>query len=245
MKASKIVLAVVLAALIGAFFYFDLGQYLKLEVIKAKQAELLAYYAAQPIKTIAIYFVAYVAMAALSLPGAALFTLVGGAIFGVVVGTIVVSFASSIGATLAFLASRFLFRDYVQTKFGDRLKTLNDGITKEGGFYLFTIRMIPAIPFWVVNIAMALTSIKTRTFYWVSQLGMFLGTIVFVNAGTQLGKLDSLRGVLSPSIIGAFVLLALLGLLSSRVVEAIKHRKVYAKWRHLKPATFDTNMVVI
>jgi pyruvate/2-oxoglutarate dehydrogenase complex dihydrolipoamide dehydrogenase (E3) component/uncharacterized membrane protein YdjX (TVP38/TMEM64 family) len=245
MKTSKIILFVVLAALIGAFFYFDLGQYLKLAVIKEKQADLLAYYAAYPVRTLAIYFVTYVLMAALSLPGAALFTLVGGAIFGVVVGTIVVSFASSMGATLAFLASRFLFRDFVQGKFGDRLKTLNEGIAKEGGFYLFTIRMIPAIPFFVVNLAMGLTSIKTRTFYWVSQLGMFLGTIVFVNAGTQLGKLDSLSGILSPSIIGAFVLLALLGLVSSRVVEMIKHRKVYAKWAHLKPAKFDTNMVVI
>jgi dihydrolipoamide dehydrogenase len=242
---SKLVLLAVIVALVAAFFVFDLGRYFNLEYLKGQQAAIQAYYAENPAKTIAIYFFVYVAIAALSLPGAAITTLVGGAIFGTIVGTIIVSFASSIGATLAFLASRFLFRDYVQQKFGDRLRTINEGIEREGGFYLFTIRMIPAIPFFVVNLVMALTPIKTRTFYWVSQLGMFLGTIVFVNAGTQLARIDSLRGILSPQIIGAFVLLALLGLVSSRIVEFFKQRKVYAPWAAQKPQRFDTNMVVI
>ncbi len=245
MSKGKLLLLVVLAILIGAFFYFDLRQYLTLEFFKSKQAELEAYYAANPLKTIGIYFVLYVAMAALSLPGAALTTLVGGALFGLVVGVLVVSFASSIGATLAFLTSRYLLRDAIQSRYGERLKALNEGIAKDGPFYLFTIRMIPAIPFFVVNLVMGLTPIKTRTFYWVSQLGMFLGTIVFVNAGTQIARIETLGGILSPRIVLAFVLLALLGLISKRVVDLIKARKVYAKWRHLKPASFDRNLVVI
>ncbi len=245
MSKGKLLLLVVLAILIGAFFYFDLRQYLTLEFFKSKQAELEAYYAANPLKTIGIYFVLYVAMAALSLPGAALTTLVGGALFGLVVGVLVVSFASSIGATLAFLTSRYLLRDAIQSRYGERLKALNEGIAKDGPFYLFTIRMIPAIPFFVVNLVMGLTPIKTRTFYWVSQLGMFLGTIVFVNAGTQIARIETLGGILSPRIVLAFVLLALLGLISKRVVDLIKARKVYAKWRHLKPGSFDRNLVVI
>jgi pyruvate/2-oxoglutarate dehydrogenase complex dihydrolipoamide dehydrogenase (E3) component/uncharacterized membrane protein YdjX (TVP38/TMEM64 family) len=245
MSRSKILVFVVLAALIAAFFAFDLGRFFNLEYLKSQQTAIEGYYHAHPVQTMVIYFLVYVAMAGLSLPGAAITTIVGGAIFGTAVGTVIVSFASCIGATLAFLASRFLFRDYVQSKFGDRLRAVNDGIAREGGFYLFTIRMIPAIPFFVVNLAMGLTPIKTWTFYWVSQVGMFLGTIVFVNAGTQLATLDSLKGILSPGIVGSFVLLACLGLISSRAVEAIKHRRVYAKWRHLKPAKFDTNMVVI
>ena len=245
MKKSRLAVFVALALAVGAFFWLDLGRYFDLQYLKSQQAAIQAYYAAHPAQTIAIYFLVYVAIAALSLPGAAITTLVGGALFGVVVGTVVVSFASTIGATLAFLASRFLFRDWVQEKFGDRLRAINEGIAKEGGFYLFTIRMIPAIPFFVVNLAMGLTPIRTRTFYWVSQLGMFLGTIVFVNAGTQLARLESLKGILSPGILGAFVLLALLGLVSSRLVEAVKSRRVYAKWRHLQPARYDTNMVVI
>jgi len=245
MSKGKLIVLVVIAALVVAFFAFDAGRFFTLEFFKSKQAELEAYYAANPAQTIAIYFGLYVAMAALSLPGAAITTLVGGALFGLVVGVIVVSFASSIGATLAFLASRFLFRDAIQNRYGDRLKAINDGIARDGAFYLFTIRMIPAIPFFVVNLVMGVTTIKARTFYWVSQLGMFLGTIVFVNAGTEIGKIESLRGILSPRIILAFVLLALLGLLSKWLVDFIRNRKVYARWKHLKPAAFDRNLVVI
>ena len=245
MSKGKLLVLAVVASLIGAFIALDLRTYVTLEFFKSQQAELQAFYAAQPIKTILIYFVGYVIMAALSLPGAAITTLVGGALFGLVVGVIVVSFASSIGATLAFLTSRYLLRDAIQAKYGDRLKAINDGIAKDGAFYLFTIRMIPAIPFFVANLVMGITSIKTRTFYWVSQLGMFLGTIVFVNAGTELAKIESVAGILSPRIVLAFVLLALLGLLSKIVVDFIKNRQVYAAWRHLKPRTFDRNLIVI
>ncbi len=245
MSKGKLLVLVLVAGLIGAFFALDLRAYLSLEFFKSQQAELQAYYAAHPAKTILIYFAGYVIMAALSLPGAAITTLAGGALFGLVVGVIVVSFASSIGATLAFLASRYLLRDAIQAKYGDRLKAINEGMAKDGAFYLFTIRMIPAIPFFVANLAMGITPIKTRTFYWVSQLGMFLGTIIFVNAGTELAKIESVAGILSPRIIIAFVLLALLGLVSKFVVDFIKNRKVYAKWRHLKPRTFDRNLVVI
>ncbi len=245
MSKGKLAVLIVIAGLIGAFFVFDLGCFFTLEFFKSQQAVLERFYAENQLATVVIYFVVYVAIAALSLPGAALTTLVGGAIFGLVLGVVVVSFASSIGATLAFLTSRYLLRDAIQAKYGDRLKAINDGIAKDGAFYLFTIRMIPAIPFFVANLVMGITPIKTRTFYWVSQLGMFLGTIVFVNAGTELAKIETLGGILSPRIILAFLLLAFLGLFSKLLVDFIKHRKVYAKWRHLKPRTFDRNLVVI
>ena len=245
MKASKlIVLAIVLAG-IGAFFFFDLGQYLSLPYLKSKREAILAFYEANTALTLGAYFVAYVVMAALSFPGAAIFTVLGGAIFGVVTGTIVVSFASSIGATLAFLTARFLLRDTMEAKFGDKLKVINDGLAKDGPFYLFTIRMIPAIPFFVVNLAFGLTKIKTWTFYWVSQLGMVLGTAVFVNAGTQLAKIDSLKGILSPPIIGAFVLLAILPMITKWVIGLIQARKIYAPWQAVKPKSFERNVVVI
>jgi len=176
MDKKRLALLAVIAAAIAAFFVFDLKQYLTLEFFQASRAQIDAYYAAQPLQTIAIYFAVYVAVTALSLPGAAIMTLAGGAIFGLVVGTIVVSFASSIGATLAFLAARFLLRDWVQGRFGDRLKPLNEGVAKEGAFYLFALRLVPVFPFWLINLAMALTPIRARTFYWVSQLGMLAGT---------------------------------------------------------------------
>ena len=182
-------------------------------------------------------------MTGLSLPGAAILTLAGGAIFGLVWGVVIVSFASSIGATLAFLVSRFLLRDWVQAKFGDRLKPINDGIAKEGAFYLFALRLVPAFPFFVVNLAMGLTPIRTATYYWVSQVGMFAGTVVYVYAGTQLAQLTSLKGILSPGLLGAFVLLGLFPFVAKRVVTGLKARKVYARWP--KPARFDRNVVVI
>ena len=245
MKAGKLILIAVIAVAIGAFFYFDVGQYLNFATLKAKREVILAYYEANKVQTLAIYFVGYVIMAALSLPGAAITTVAGGAIFGVVTGTIVASFASTIGATLAFLTSRYLLRDTMEAKFSDKLKGINDGLAKDGPFYLFTIRMIPAIPFFVVNLAFGLTKLKTWTFYWVSQLGMILGTAVFVNAGTQLAKIDSLKGILSPGIVGAFVLLAILPILTKWIIGTIQARKVYAKWNHLKPKAIDQNVVVI
>jgi uncharacterized membrane protein YdjX (TVP38/TMEM64 family)/NADPH-dependent 2,4-dienoyl-CoA reductase/sulfur reductase-like enzyme len=245
MKAGKIIVLLGFIAAIAAFFLLGGQKYLSFEYVKAQQAAFQQYYQANQAKTIAIYFVAYVVITALSLPAAAVITLVGGAIFGVVVGSIVVSFASTLGATIAFLASRFVLRDSIESKFGSWLKGINEGLERDGPFYLFTIRMIPAIPFFVVNLVFGLTKIKTWTFYWVSQVGMLLGTIVFVNAGTQLAKLESAKGIFSPSIIGAFTFLAILPFITRKIIDIFKSRKVYAKWNHLKPKSFDYNMVVI
>ncbi|HSD43715.1 MAG TPA: FAD-dependent oxidoreductase [Burkholderiales bacterium] len=243
MSKSRIVLLVILAALIAAFFAFDLGQYFSLEFFKQQHAAIDAYFQAHPLQTAAIYFAIYVAVTGLSLPGAALMTLVGGAIFGLLWGTVIISFAASIGATLAFLASRFLFREAIQRKFGDKLAAINRGVEKEGAFYLFALRLVPAFPFFVINLVMGLTPMKTRTFYWVSQLGMLAGTIVYVNAGTQIAQIESLAGLVSPGLIGSFVLLGIFPLVAKKIVDWLKARKVYARWT--KPARFDRNMVVI
>jgi dihydrolipoamide dehydrogenase len=243
MKSGKLLLVALLAVLVAAWFAFDLGRYVSLDYFKAQQSAIDAYARANPVQAVAIYFTAYVAVAGLSLPGAAILTLAGGAIFGLLWGVLIVSFASSIGATLAFLASRFLLRDWVQQKFGDKLKPVNDGIAKEGAFYLFALRLVPAFPFFVVNLVMGLTPIRTATFYRVSQLGMFAGTVVYVYAGTQLAQITSLKGILSPGLLGAFVLLGIFPFVAKRIVEALKARKVYAKWP--KPAKFDCNVVVI
>jgi uncharacterized membrane protein YdjX (TVP38/TMEM64 family) len=179
--------------LISAFFVFDLGQYFYLSYLKSLQSAIAEYYSLHPLQTAAIFFLVYVAATGLSLPGAAILTIASGAIFGLVVGTLIASFASSLGATLAFLSSRFVLRDAVMARFGDRLAAINAGIAKDGAFYLFTLRLVPAFPFVVINLLMGLTSIRTSTFYWVSQLGMLLGTIVYVNAGTQLVQLTAAR----------------------------------------------------
>lgn len=205
-KALLVLLAI--SALV-AYFVFDLGQYLSLENFKAQQSEILAAKNAQPALYIAGFFVIYVVITGLSIPGAAIMTLIAGALFGLLLGTIIVSFASAMGATLAFLGSRYVLRDWVQSKFGARLKAIDDGLAKDGAFYLFTLRLIPVFPFFVINLLMGLTRIPTWTFFWVSQLGMLAGTIVFVNAGTQISKIESTAGLLSPTLIGSFVLLAL------------------------------------
>jgi pyruvate/2-oxoglutarate dehydrogenase complex dihydrolipoamide dehydrogenase (E3) component/uncharacterized membrane protein YdjX (TVP38/TMEM64 family) len=243
MSKGRLVLLFVIAAAIAAFVVFDLKSVLSLDYFKEQQAAIGARFQAHPLQTAAIYFAIYVAVAGLSLPGAALMTLAGGAIFGLLWGTLIVSFASAIGATIAFLASRFLFRDAIQAKFGDKLGAINRGVEKEGAFYLFALRLVPAFPFFVVNLLMGLTPMKTRAFYWVSQLGMLAGTIVYVNAGTQIAKIDSLAGLVSPAIIGSFVLLGIFPLIAKRIVEALKARRVYARWA--KPARFDRNLVVI
>ena len=243
MKGSRLVAAVVLVALVVAFFAFGGNKYLTFESIKSQQAAIQALYERNPMSTAIAFFAAYVAVTGLSLPGAAVMTLVAGAIFGLLWGTVLVSFASSIGATLAFLVSRFLLRDWVQKRFGQQLGALNAGVEKEGGLYLFTLRLIPAVPFFVINLAMGLTPIRARTFYWVSQLGMFAGTVVYVNAGTQLAAIQSLSGILSPGLIGAFVLLGFFPLIAKRIVDAVKARRVYARWT--RPAKFDRNLVVI
>jgi pyruvate/2-oxoglutarate dehydrogenase complex dihydrolipoamide dehydrogenase (E3) component/uncharacterized membrane protein YdjX (TVP38/TMEM64 family) len=245
MSKKKIVILTLLVALIVAFFAFDLGRFLSLDYIKSRQAEFTALAADKPLLVGGAFFAIYVAVCALSLPGAAIMTLAAGAIFGLGWGTLIVSFASSIGATLAFLASRYVLRDSIQSKFGARLADIDKGIEKEGAFYLFTLRLVPLIPFFVINLVMGLTKMKAWTFYWVSQLGMLAGTLVFVNAGTQLAKIDSLKGILSPGLIGSFVLLGVFPLIAKKIVDVIKARKVYAKWSHLKPKSFDRNLVVI
>jgi len=245
MHRSKIILFSAIATLIAAFFIFDLGRFFNLDYIKSQQAIIATYYAANPVATMAIFFIVYVAATALSLPGATILTLVAGAIFGLSVGLVLVSFASTIGATLAFLVARFLLRDYFQAKFGDRLKAINDGVDKEGGFYLFTLRLVPAFPFFVINAVMGLTTMRVWTFFWVSQIGMLLGTIIYVNAGTQLAKITTIKGILSPGLIGAFVLLGIFPIIAKKIIDGFKSRKVYARWADKKPATFDRNVIVI
>ena len=243
MNRSKLLLVAIIAAMIVAFFALDAGRYLDLEFFKAQRHAFVAYYEAHPLVAALGYFVAYVAVTGLSLPGAAIMTLAGGAIFGLPWGTVIVSFASSVGATLAFLASRFVFHDWVQQRFGRQLRAINEGVEKEGGFYLFTLRLVPAFPFFVINLLMGLTPIRAWTFYWVSQIGMLAGTLVFVNAGTQLAKLDSLRGILSPGLILSLSLLGVFPLVAKKAVDVFKTRRVYARWR--KPVRFDRNLVVI
>jgi len=245
MDKKKFGLIIVLAALVAGYFVFDLGRFFSLDYFKAQQAAIEAYRAGHPLLTAGLFLLIYVAVTALSFPGAAVLTLVAGAIFGLWWGTLIVSFASTIGATLAFLASRFLLRDWVQKRFGDRLKAINAGVEKEGGFYLFTLRLVPAFPFFVINLVMGLTPIRTATFYWVSQVGMLAGTLVYVNAGTQLGQIESLAGILSPGLLGSFVLLGIFPLIAKRVVATVKARKVYAPWQDRKPKQFDRNIVVI
>ena len=243
MQFRKLALVLTAGAAIAAFFAFDLGQYLNLRTLKEQQAAIQAFQAAQPLLSIVIYFLVYVVATALSLPGAALLTLAGGAVFGLLWGTVIVSFASTVGATLAFLMSRFLLRDWVERRFGQRLTAIDQGVRREGAFYLFTLRLVPVFPFFLINLLFGLTGMKARTFYWVSQIGMLAGTVVYVNAGTQLGKLESLSGILSPALLGSFALLGIFPLIARRIVEVIRRNRFYAKWQ--KPVRFDRNIVVI
>jgi pyruvate/2-oxoglutarate dehydrogenase complex dihydrolipoamide dehydrogenase (E3) component/uncharacterized membrane protein YdjX (TVP38/TMEM64 family) len=238
MNKGKLIVLVVIAALVAAFFVFDLKQYVTIEYFQSQRALIEAYFQEHPLPTAAIFFAVYVAVTGLSLPGAAILTLVAGAIFGLLWGVVIVSFASSIGATLAFLAARYLLRDWVQARFGDKLKPVNEGIEREGAFYLFALRLVPAFPFFVINLVMGLTPLKTRTFYWVSQLGMLAGTIAYVYAGTQLGQFRFSAGLLA-----AFVILGLFPLVAKKALDAYKARRIYAKWT--RPAKYDRNLVVI
>ena len=201
---KKLLLVLVAMLAIGTYVAFDLGQYLSLENFKAQQAQIVAIRDANPVLVAGGFFLAYVVITGLSIPGAAIMTLIAGALFGLVTGSIIVSFASSIGATLAFLGSRYVLRDWVQSKFGERLRAIDDGLARDGAFYLFTLRLIPLFPFFVVNLLMGLTRIRTWTYYWVSQLGMLAATIVFVNAGTQISQIKTTAGLLSPALIGSF-----------------------------------------
>ncbi len=225
-RTGKIILLGILATLVAGFFIFDLGQYLTLSYLKSQQQIFNDYYQNNRFSTLLIYFIVYIIVTALSLPGATVMTLAGGALFGLWTALIVVSFASSIGATLAFLASRFLLRDWVQKRFGDKLKAVNEGIEKDGAFYLFSLRLVPLFPFFMINLVMGLTPLKTRQYYIVSQLGMLAGTIVYVNAGTQLGQLESAGGILSPGLLISFVLLGVFPLFAKRLLAVFQARKV-------------------
>lgn len=222
---KKLAIIGVILILIAVFKVFGLGQYLTLDYLKAQQAAFSALYTARPVAVIAVYMLIYIAVTALSLPGAVVMTLAGGAMFGLITGTVVVSFASTIGATLACLVARYLLRDSIQKKFKDKLVRINEGMDKEGGFYLFSLRLVPLFPFFVINLVMGLTALPLRTFFWVSQLGMLPGTIVYVNAGKELAKIDSLAGILSPGVLISFILLGLLPILTKKLLAILRQRK--------------------
>jgi len=232
-------------ALATAFWFFDLGHWLRLETLKARQTELLALYAARPLTVIAVYMAVYVAVTALSLPGAVILTLAGGALFGLWTGLVVVSFASTAGATLAFLAARYLLRDGVTRRFGVRLDEVHRGIDRNGAFYLFTLRLVPLVPFFVINLVMGLTKMPVRRYAWVSQFGMLPGTLVYVNAGTALGGLQSLSGIVSPPLLGAFALLAVFPWIARAVLAGWQARRVQQPWAAQRPKQYDRNLVVI
>jgi len=243
MKPSKVILFFFVAALFSVFFVYDLHQYLSLEGLKNQQVAIESYRSKEPVLLVVMYILIYIAVTGLSLPGATVLTLAGGAVFGVLWGTVIVSFASTIGATVAFLAARFLFRDAVNLQFGGRLKVINEGIGRDGVFYLFTLRLVPIFPFFMINLTMGLTTLRVWTFFWVSQVGMLAGTVVYVNAGTQLAKLESLSDVLSPALLGSFVLLGIFPLVAKKIIDTMKKVQVYKKWN--KPKQFDNNLVVI
>jgi pyruvate/2-oxoglutarate dehydrogenase complex dihydrolipoamide dehydrogenase (E3) component/uncharacterized membrane protein YdjX (TVP38/TMEM64 family) len=242
---KKLLFVLLLLALAAAYFAFDGGRYLSLGYLKSRQADLAGLYATHPWQVAGGFFAAYVLVTALSLPGAAIMTLAAGAVFGLLAGTVLVSFASSLGATLAFWAARYALRDSVQARFGARLAEIDKGIEKDGAFYLFTLRLLPQVPFFVVNLLMGLTRMKTGRFYLVSQVGMLAGTVVFVNAGTKLAGIDSLRDVLSPALLGSFVLLGVFPLIAKKMIDAVQRRRVYAPWAQARPRHYDRNLVVI
>ena len=237
---------VLLLALLGlwlAYWYWDLGQWLTLEQLKASRDALISLYADQPVKTALTFFGVYVLAAALSFPGASILTLAAGAMFGWAMGLLLVSFASSLGALLAFWVSRYLLRDVIEKRFGKLLQPINEGLAKDGTFYLLTLRLVPLFPFWLINLLMGLTTLGARRFYIVSQIGMLVGTAVYVNAGTQLAAIDTAADVLSPGLIASLVLLGVFPLMAKVMVDALQRRKLYARWP--RPARFDRNLVVI
>lgn len=240
---KKTGLLLLLGVLVVAFFVFDLQQFLTLGYLKEGMTQFETWRTERPFLMGAVYFAFYILITALSLPGAVIMTLAGGALFGLFWGVVLVSFASTIGATLAFLVARYLFRDTVQKRFGQRLKSLNKGVEKEGAFYLFTLRLVPAFPFFIINILMGLTSMRAVTFYWVSQLGMLAGTVVYVNAGTQLAQVDTLGDVMSPSLLGSFALLGVFPLLMKKLIAWVKRRRQRAQYP--PPKSFDRNLIVI
>lgn len=245
MKAvpAKLILALILLVGISAFFAFDLDRYLSFEMLRERTDFVQNAYAERPLFVAGIFFAVYVLVAALSLPGATVLTLAGGAFFGIAVGSLVVSFASSVGALLAFLVSRFVMSDFVRAKFGERMRPIDEGIKKDGAFYLFTIRLLPVLPFFVVNLVMGLTKIRASQFYIVSQIAMLPATLVYVNAGTQISRLESVHGILSTELIGSFLLLALFPWFAKASLAFVRNRKLYSGFK--TPRRFDYDMVVI
>jgi dihydrolipoamide dehydrogenase len=243
LKNKKLLLIGLLALLVLGFYGSGLHQYLELGALKEKTADFTAYYEANRLQTSAWFFLIYIISTAVSIPGASILTLAGGAVFGLFWGVLLVSFASTIGASLAFLLSRYVLKDTVQGRFSDKLADLNAGIEKEGAFYLFTLRLIVVFPFWLINLLMGLTPIKLRTYFWVSQLGMFPATILFVNAGTQLAKVEQVSDILSPAIAVSFALLGLFPLIAKSIPGVLRRYKVLKA--HQKPETFDYNLIVI
>ncbi len=225
MNAKKLLIVVVASVIIAAYFLFDLDQYINLNYLKGSQEHFRTLYGEHKAAVIAAYMFVYIIFAALSLPGAVVMTLAGGALFGIVAGTIIVSFSSTIGATLACFVSRYLLRDWVRTRFGDRFAKVHKGIEKEGPFYLFSLRLVPIFPFFIINLIMGLTPMTLGTFYWVSQVGMLPGTIVYVNAGRELSKIESLSGILSPGVILSFVLLGLFPIAAKKILGWYKLKK--------------------
>ena len=240
---TRVAIVIGVAVLIFLYNWFGLSQYLSLSFLKEKQQLLNDYYASNPLLVSAAYVISYVLVAALSLPGATIMTLAGGAIFGLTYGLILVSFSSTIGATLAFLASRYLLRDYVQEKFKDKLQSINDGVKRDGNFYLFTLRLVPLFPFFLINLVMGLTPISAISFFFVSQIGMLAGTAVYVNAGTQLAQIESLKGILSLELLLSFALIGVLPLISKSIIDYFKSRKYLRKYT--KPKKFDYNVIAI
>ncbi len=243
MTLRKSLLLGLILLLLASFFVFDLGQYLTLASLKAQQGALQAQVAAEPWLAAGVFFAVYVLVTGLSLPGASLLTLVAGALFGLWQGLLIVSFASTLGALLSMFSSRFLLQDWVQQRFGKRLAGMEAGMARDGAFYLFALRLVPVFPFFLINLAMGMTKLPARTFWWVSQLGMLPGTLVYVNAGRELGQLDSLAGILSPGLLGAFVLLGVFPLIARKLLDRLQARRVYQGWS--KPKQFDRNLLVI
>ncbi len=243
MNRQRLLLAALLLIAISAFFFTGAHQWFSLETLKNYQSDFQAAFAQHPWQIAGAFFAVYIAITALSLPGAALLTLLGGALFGLALGLVLVSFASAIGATLAFVISRYLLRRPIEKRFPNRLAAINRGVEKDGAFYLFTLRLVPVFPFFVINLVMGLTRLKTRTFYWVSQLGMLPGTAVFVNAGGQLGDIERLGDIVSPTLLASFALLALFPWIARHIVQFVQRRKAYQGFS--RPRHFDYDLLVI
>jgi pyruvate/2-oxoglutarate dehydrogenase complex dihydrolipoamide dehydrogenase (E3) component/uncharacterized membrane protein YdjX (TVP38/TMEM64 family) len=241
-------ITIVLSVAILGFFIFrqdilDILAQLNLQSLKDNYASLKIYFNDRPFQSSLVYVAIYILVTALSLPGAVILTLAGGAIFGLWWGIILVSFSSTLGATAAFLLTRYFFRNYIRSRFGDKLTTINEGIKKDGAFYLFTLRLVPIFPFFIINVLMALTALKTWTFYWVSQLGMLLGTVIYVNAGTQLATLNSTGDILSIDLIISLCVIGLLPITAKLFIGLIRRKRIYARWT--RPKQFDYNLIVI